>query len=82
MKKKKKKNQWEIRKYQGDIALYAFCKCGFYYCCSSSKRKDDGSWSFEQVIDKLYNYCPNCGHKKEFYSITPIKMPQQFPWEE
>lgn len=58
-------HHWEIRKYNGDIALYAHCRCGFEYACSSNKRKLDGSFSFEQEIDSLYNYCPNCGaHKK------------------
>ena len=36
-------HNWEIRKYDCDIALYAHCKCGFQYNCSSSKRNKDGT---------------------------------------
>ena len=34
---------WNIRKYKGDLALYAHCSCGFQYACSSNKRNEDGS---------------------------------------
>ena len=27
---------WEVRRYKGDAALYAHCKCGFQYHCSST----------------------------------------------
>ena len=65
---------WEIRKYLGDIALYAHCKCGFEYTCSSSKRKTDGSFSFEQEITQLYHYCPYCGARKKWYNDVPRKI--------
>lgn len=69
-------HSWEIRKYFGDIALYARCKCGFEYACSSSKRnEEDGSWSFKQEITKLYYYCPNCGARKKWYNEVPRKIP-------
>ena len=57
--------KWDIRKYKGDGALYAHCKCGFEYCCSGSKRQEDGTWSLKQyiMINKIYHYCPNCGAK-------------------
>lgn len=74
--------KWEIRQYKGDLALYAHCKCGFDYCCSSSIRKEDGSWSIKQYIDssKIYHYCPNCGaHKK--YCSNEIKQINHFSWE-
>ncbi len=73
---------WEIRRYKGDIALYAHCKCGFNYCCSSNKRNEDGSWSFEQYINlnKIFHYCPNCGAHKKWYS-NEIKKINKFQWE-
>ena len=74
-------HNWEIRKYRGDIALYAHCKCGFYYACSSNKRNSDGSFSFEQEITKIYNYCPNCGARKKWYNNIPKKVEKEFPWE-
>ncbi len=66
-------HSWDIRKYEGDIAWYAHCKCGFGYACSSSKRDKDGSWNFEQEITKLYYYCPNCGACKKWYNEVPRK---------
>lgn len=67
-------HSWNIRKYKGDLALYAHCSCGFQYACSSNKRKEDGSFSFEQEITKLYYYCPNCGAHKKWYNEEPRKM--------
>ena len=32
-------HRWQIRKYCGNIALFAHCKCGFEYPCSSNKRR-------------------------------------------
>jgi len=63
--KPRKIQPWIIIKYPHDIALYARCSCGFEYCASTSKRNKDGSWSFEQEITKRYNYCPNCGIRKQ-----------------
>lgn len=64
---------WEIRKYNGDIALYARCLCGFEYCCSHNAQTEDGKFSFEQEIDWLYHYCPNCGARKKWQTET-VKM--------
>ena len=64
----------ETRKYIDDVAIYAHCKCGFEYACSSSKRNKNGSWSLEQEITKLYYYCPNCGAHKKYYNDIPIKI--------
>lgn len=72
--KRGKDHWWEIRKYFGDTALYAHCKCGFQYGCSSSTRNEDGSWNFKQQITKLYRYCPLCGARKKWYNETPIKL--------
>lgn len=73
---------WEIRKYKDDLALYAHCKCGFEYYCSSNKRNEDGSWSFEQEINpyKIYHYCPNCGAHKKWYSYFIQKIDKS-RWE-
>ena len=67
-------HSWEVRKYLGDIALYAYCNCGFQYCCSSNERNEDGTWSFQQTITKLWYYCPNCGARKKWYNEVPRKM--------
>ena len=67
-------HHWETRKYKGDGAIYAHCRCGFEYNCSSSKMNEDGSWSLRQVITKLYPYCPNCGAHKKWYNPEPKKM--------
>ena len=73
-------HSWEIRRYHGDIALYAHCRCGFNYACSSNKRNEDGTWSLEQEVTKLYHYCPNCGAHKKWYNQTPIKIDKMI-WE-
>ena len=72
--------KWDIRKYKGDLALYAHCSCGFQYACSSSKRNKDGTWSFQQEITKMYNYCPYCGAHKKWYNEIPRKI-DKFSWE-
>jgi rubredoxin len=73
-------HSWEVRRYYGDIALYAHCRCGFSYVCSSNKRNEDGTWSLEQEITKLYHYCPNCGAHKKYYNEIPIKIDKMI-WE-
>ena len=67
-------HNWQTRKYSGDAAIYAHCKCGFEYNCSSSKRTEDGTWSIKQYITKLYLYCPRCGARKKWYNEEPIKL--------
>lgn len=73
-------HSWRIVKYNGDISLYALCKCGFRYSCSSSERNDDGTWSAEQEITKIYPYCPMCGARKKTYS-TDVTRLDKFSWE-
>ena len=63
---------WEVRRYQGDTAFYAHCKCGFQYNCSSSKINEECYW--KQTINKIYLYCPYCGARKKWYNEEPIKM--------
>lgn len=72
-------NHWQVRKYYGDAALYAHCKCGFQYCCSSSTRNEDGSWSLKQQVSFLYRYCPRCGARKKWYNEEPVKMDRYSP---
>ena len=75
-------NTWEVRKYKGDIALYAHCKCGFDYCCSSNERNEDGSWSVKQYVNpyKLFHYCPNCGAHKKWYT-EEVRMINKFIYQ-
>lgn len=75
-------HNWQIVKYKGDIAIYAKCKCGFYYNCSGNIRNEDGSWSpiREVKINKIYPYCPWCGAKKKTYDLEITKI-DKFPWE-
>ena len=74
--KRGKDKLWRTIKYAADLAIYAKCSCGFEYCCSSSVRKEDGSWSFVHFInpEKLYHYCPNCGAKKINYETEYTKV--------
>lgn len=60
-------HNWKIVRYKGDIALYALCKCGFYYHCSTCVRNEDGTWGTKQQVTKIYPYCPNCGARKKTY---------------
>ena len=74
-------HHWEVRRYKGDSALYAHCKCGFQYNCSSSRRveDEDGTWSFKQYISIIYHYCPWCGVRKRWYNEEPVKMDRYSP---
>lgn len=78
--KRGKDHNWQTRKYYGDAAIYAHCKCGFQYNCSSSKRNEDGTWSLKQYITKLYLYCPRCGARKKCYNEEPIRIHKSI-WE-
>ena len=65
---------WDVRKYKGDGAFYAFCKCGWYYVCGDIlNHKEDSSWM-------MYKYCPCCGAHKKFFNPVPKKMEKEFPW--
>ena len=71
---------WELSRYAGDIMIYAECQCGFRYGCSHSKRREDGTWSIEQEVTNLYNYCPNCGARKK-YRTEDIEQKEFYVWE-
>lgn len=44
---------WIFEKFQGDIAIYAFCpKCNFHHTCNTKPGLE--------IIDQ-YRYCPMCG---------------------
>lgn len=48
---------WRYEKFKHNAAVYAICpKCNFYYSCGGLGAKDG-----ETIINKVYNYCPNCG---------------------
>ena len=66
---------WEVRRYQGDAAFYAHCKCGFQYNCSSFEKD-----SWKQIITKIYLYCPYCGARKKWYNEEPKKY-DKYSWE-
>ena len=69
-------HNWEIRKYLGDTAWYAHCKCGYEYDCSKVKI-DNHIWQTE--IRWLAHYCPNCGARKKWYNKEPIKI-NKYSW--
>ena len=62
-------HNWEIRRYYGNIAWYAHCKCGYEYCCSKNSKD-----SLKQELGWLSSYCPNCGARKKWYNEEPIKF--------
>ncbi len=72
-------HHWEIRRYRGDAALYAHCKCGFQYNCSSYEKDEKGYW--KSKIKYIYLYCPYCGARKKWYNIEPIKI-DKFAFEQ
>lgn len=48
---------WKYEKFNGDLAIYAFCpKCGFHH---NPSRRD--SETMEASIVYQYHYCPVCG---------------------
>lgn len=69
---------WEVRRYQGDAALYAHCKCGFQYDCSSHEKNEEGYWKLK--IKCIYLYCPYCGARKKWYNEEPKKI-EKYSWE-
>lgn len=73
-------HNWEIRRYDGDMALYAHCKCGFQYNCSPSTRQPDGTLSLNPVATLFYSYCPACGAYKKWCNEEPIRI-HKFSWE-
>lgn len=60
---------WKLIKFKEDIAIYAKCKCGYFYACSQSARNEDGSPSFKQIPTYFHRYCPNCGARKKYHTV-------------
>jgi hypothetical protein len=73
-------HNWNIRKYKGDIAFYAHCRCSFQYVCSTDAKTEDGMRTTRQIISKIYLYCPQCGARKKWYNEEPIRI-DKFSWE-
>ena len=73
-------HKWTLVKYDGDMAIYAECKCGHYYCCSKELRNIDGAWNFKQIPTIFYPYCPCCGARKKRHStkIEKRRMEELF----
>ena len=74
-KRNKSDHQWHIKKFKGDLAVYAYCKCGFSYGSYYQK-------GLNCYLDpsKLYPYCPICGAKKRTYNPEPEKV-DRYRWE-
>ena len=66
--KRGKDSYWKVVRYNGDMALYATCKCGYEYNCGRSKSPT----SMIQVPALFYRYCPYCGARKKWYNEEPI----------
>lgn len=67
-------HHWDIRKYKGDTAFYAYCRCGWHYSCGDTLNyKDPDTWI-------LHNYCSYCGAHKKWYNYIPREM-NKFQYE-
>lgn len=65
---------WQLVKYKGDAAIYARCKCRYYYRCSTDAIEEDGSSNpFHQVPTVFYPYCAMCGARKK-WRTTELKL--------
>lgn len=68
---------WRPIKFKGDCAIYARCKCGFYYPCYKGP---DATFKVEIDPYKMYHYCPQCGARKKRY-LTTIERLNRTQWE-
>ena len=60
---------WQLIKYKGDAAIYAKCKCGHRYRCSTDGYDENGKRTpIIQVPTIFYPYCPICGARKKWYT--------------
>lgn len=81
MAKRGKDHTWELIKYKGDGAIYAKCKCKYYYRCSTDAIEEDGTRNpFHQVPTIFYLYCPQCGARKKWYT-NEIKKIDRYEWD-
>ena len=69
-------HNWEMRRYRGDSAIYAHCKCGYEYQCSKSIIE---SGRFEIIINKhnIFWYCPRCGARKKTFNEVITKVDRE-----
>ena len=75
MLKRGKDHTWQLVKYKVDLAIYAKCKCGFHYCCSTDSINEDGSRNpAKQEPTRFYRYCPVCGARKKYYTTDITKI--------
>ncbi len=72
-----KDHLWRPVKFLGDGAIYAKCKCGFYYPCYKGP---DATFKVEIDPYKMYHYCPNCGARKKCY-LTDVEKLDKTKWE-
>ncbi len=75
--KRGKDSLWRPVKFKGDGAIYAKCKCGFYYPCCKSP---DANFKIEIDPNKMYPYCPSCGARKKRY-LTEVERLDRTQWE-
>lgn len=71
--------RWDMRRYKGDCAIYAYCKCGFYYACEKEITDEQGRFGFVIDENRVYNYCPKCGAHKKWYN-DPARKIDKFQW--
>ena len=57
-------NTWYIRKYKGDGAIYAYCRCGYKYGCYKLDEH------FKVRLGYTFPYCPQCGEYKKFLNMN------------
>ena len=77
--RRRKDHVWQFVKYNGDVAIYAKCGCGFHYPCYKNHSRER-PFPIEPDPEQLYRYCPLCGGRKTRY-IDEIKKIDKFPWE-
>ena len=74
--KRGKDSLWRPIKFKSDGAIYAKCKCGFYYPCY----KEDEHFKISINPNKMYPYCPICGARKKRY-LTEVEKLDKTKWE-
>lgn len=76
--KRGKDHTWQLVRYNGDVAIYAKCKCGYRYACSREEEDDDGYC--REKASLFYSYCPHCGARKKWVT-EETKRINKYPWE-
>ena len=66
---------WQLVKYNGNVSIYAKCKCRYHYRCSVEVNRNDCSRNtFRQVPTIFYPYCPICGARKKWFTNEMKKI--------